>query len=69
MEERFPSGEFQFDGEISKNVLEDWINQIEDLPELLEDAVKDLNEEQLDTSYRSEGWTVDKWFIILRIVI
>ena len=39
-------------------MLEDWINQIENLPELLEDAVKDLNEEQLDTPYRSGGWTV-----------
>ncbi|PAE31325.1 YfiT family bacillithiol transferase [Bacillus sp. 7884-1] len=35
-----------------------WINEIEVLPRLLRDAVKDLDNEQLDTAYRSGGWTV-----------
>ncbi|MEH7748645.1 putative metal-dependent hydrolase, partial [Neobacillus drentensis] len=35
-----------------------WINEIEGLPRLLRDALKDLNNEQLDTPYRSGGWTV-----------
>ncbi|MDP4146555.1 MAG: putative metal-dependent hydrolase [Bacillota bacterium] len=58
MEERFPIGQFQFDGEITNNVTKSWINEIEDLPGLLRDAVKDLDNEQLDTAYRPGGWTV-----------
>jgi hypothetical protein len=58
MDMKYPIGEFQFDGEITNSVIKDWINEIEDLPKLLRDAVKDLDNEQLDTPYRSGGWTV-----------
>jgi hypothetical protein len=34
------------------------IGKIRDLPSLLEDAVKGLNDAQLDTPYRQGGWTV-----------
>ena len=34
------------------------IEKIERLPDLLEQAVKGLNEAQLDTRYRDGGWTV-----------
>lgn len=58
MDLKYPIGKFQFDGEITESVIKDWINEIEELPRLLIDAVKDLDKEQLDTPYRSEGWTV-----------
>ncbi len=58
MDLKYPIGKFQFDGEITESVIKDWINEIEELPRLLRDAVKDLDKEQLDTPYRSEGWTV-----------
>ena len=58
MDLKYPIGKFQYDGEITKSVTKDWINEIEELPSLLRDAVKDLDNEQLDTPYRSGGWTV-----------
>ncbi|WP_416829208.1 YfiT family bacillithiol transferase [Ectobacillus polymachus] len=58
MNDRYPIGEFQFDGEITAQVIEGWINKIEELPKLLRDAIGDLENEQLDTPYRLEGWTI-----------
>lgn len=58
MDMKYPIGKFQFNGEITYNITKDWINEIESLPRLLRDAVKDLDNEQLDTPYRSGGWTV-----------
>ncbi|KIL42710.1 YfiT family bacillithiol transferase [Jeotgalibacillus soli] len=58
MDMKYPIGNFQFDGEITNSVTRGWINEIEDLPRLLRDAVKELDNEQLDTAYRSGGWTV-----------
>lgn len=55
---KYPIGTFQFDGEMTSNVTEQWINEIEELPTLLREAVKDLNNDLLDTPYRSGGWTV-----------
>jgi hypothetical protein len=55
---RYPIGKFQFNGEITNSVTKGWINEIEDLPGLLRVVVRDLDNEQLDTSYRSGGWTV-----------
>ncbi|MGM0844922.1 MAG: YfiT family bacillithiol transferase [Bacillota bacterium] len=58
MDMKYPIGIFHFDDEITSSVTSVWINEIEDLPRLLRDVVKDLNNEQLDTAYRSGGWTV-----------
>lgn len=58
MEMKYPIGAFQFDNEITSSVIRIWIDEIEDLPRLLRDAVKNLDNEQLDTAYRSGGWTV-----------
>ena len=58
MNMKYPIGTFQFDDEITNSVTSVWINEIEDLPRLLRDAVKNLGNEQLDTAYRSGGWTV-----------
>lgn len=58
MNERYPIGEFEFDGKITRIEIEEWIKQIEDLPELLAVAVSGLNDQQMDTAYRLGGWTV-----------
>ena len=58
MDLKYPIGQFQFNGEITKNVTSIWINEIEDLPRLLRDAVRDLDNIKLDTAYRTGGWTV-----------
>ncbi|MGD6879634.1 YfiT family bacillithiol transferase [Bacillus infantis] len=58
MDLKYPIGNFQFDGEITNSVTRDWIDEIENLPRLLRDAVKDLDDKQLDTPYRPGGWTV-----------
>jgi len=57
MDMKYPIGIFRFDDEITSSVTSVWINEIEDLPRLLRDAVKDLDNEQLDTAYRFGGWT------------
>jgi len=58
MDVRYPIGKFNYNGEMSNAVISGWIDEIEELPRLLRDAVKDLDNEQLDTSYRPEGWTL-----------
>ncbi|MFL0585003.1 YfiT family bacillithiol transferase [Solibacillus silvestris] len=55
---KYPIGSFQFDDEITSSVISEWIDEIEDLPRLLQDTVKNLDDEQLNTPYRSGGWTV-----------
>ena len=41
----------------SEKQLRDWINDIRYLPSLLELAVNNLDEAQLQTPYRPDGWT------------
>ena len=58
MNMKYPIGIFQFDDEMTSSVINTWINEIENLPRLLRNAVKNLDDEQLNTPYRSGGWTV-----------
>ncbi|WP_026581317.1 YfiT family bacillithiol transferase [Bacillus sp. J33] len=58
MDLRYPIGKFNYDGEPTAELLERWIKEIEELPFELKEAVKGLNDEQLDTAYRSDGWTI-----------
>lgn len=55
---QYPIGQFAHDGTITANDIEGWIDDIAALPRELRAAVKDLNDAQLDTPYRPEGWTV-----------
>ncbi|MBD1380523.1 YfiT family bacillithiol transferase [Metabacillus arenae] len=55
---RYPIGQFKYEKELSMNVIEKWINEIEVAPAKLKAAVKNLTDDQLDTPYRSGGWTV-----------
>ncbi|EAO51494.1 Hypothetical cytosolic protein [Bacillus thuringiensis serovar israelensis ATCC 35646] len=43
---------------ITEEMIDTWIQEIEDLPHELTKAIKDLDQKQLDTPYRVGGWTV-----------
>lgn len=55
---KYPIGAFVFDKESVKNSVKKYIQEIEETPLLLKKAVKGLTEEQLNTPYRKNGWTV-----------
>ncbi|MBW5448106.1 bacillithiol transferase BstA [Cohnella sp. CFH 77786] len=55
---RYPVGKFSHEGEITPSQREEWIREIEQLPERLAAAVSGLSQDQLDTPYRDGGWTV-----------
>lgn len=55
---KYPIGKFTRVASISAQDLSKWISDIEALPSQLHDAVKNLNDAQLDTPYRPGGWTI-----------
>ena len=55
---RYPIGEFDCPKEITKGQIESWISILKHFPDRLEQLVSNLTDEQLDTVYRSEGWTI-----------
>lgn len=55
---RYPVGEFAVTGETTPSRLEGWIAEITEAPARLRAAVHGLTNEQFDTPYRPEGWTV-----------
>jgi uncharacterized damage-inducible protein DinB len=54
----YPIGQFVKPSVIDAFKIEDWINQIEELPARLYQEVSNLNDHQLNTPYRPQGWTV-----------
>lgn len=54
---RYPIGRYSFEGMTVKH-REQWIAELAKLPEQLKAAIAGLDDEQLDTPYRSGGWTV-----------
>lgn len=55
---RFPIGEFDKNIELSPEMRAEFIRIIGDLPKTIRKALEGLSDEQLDTPYRPEGWTV-----------
>ncbi|CAM1341041.1 YfiT family bacillithiol transferase [Tenacibaculum amylolyticum] len=55
---RYPIGQPQIPSKILATHLTDWISTLELFPKKLENLVKHLSDEQLDTPYRSGGWTI-----------
>ena len=55
---KYPIGQFECPINISEAQIESWISILEHFPTRLENLVKDLSDEQIDTSYRPKGWTV-----------
>lgn len=54
----YPIGKFTPDRDITPEKIAACIRDIEALPARLRDALRGLNDRQLDTPYRPEGWTV-----------
>ena len=58
MDLRYPVGTFEFEGSLSSGQRDTLIDQIAVTPEKMRTAVAGLSDEQLNTPYRPEGWTV-----------
>ncbi|MDQ2937821.1 MAG: putative metal-dependent hydrolase, partial [Acidobacteriota bacterium] len=58
MDLRYPVGPFTFEGTLSKEQRRTLIDQIAATPERMRAAVKGLSDQQLNTPYRREGWTL-----------
>ena len=56
---RFPTGKYE-PKPYSEQQKQDWLNDIKFLPQLLENAIVNLDEPQLHTPYRDGGWTVQQ---------
>lgn len=54
---RYPIGKFMFEG-MTPQQRERWIEELEQLPAQLKLAIKGLDDEQLDSPYRTGGWTI-----------
>lgn len=57
MDPRYPIGEYQVQP-YSDELKEQWLADIKFLPNALESATANLDEQQLHTPYRDGGWTV-----------
>lgn len=55
---RYPSGKFTPDSHVTNDKRKAWIRQIADTPRALRAAVAGLDDAQLDTPYRPDGWSV-----------
>jgi hypothetical protein len=55
---QYPIGKHKAPDEYSPEYIKDTISQIASFPERLKREVINLNDEQLDTPYRKEGWTI-----------
>ena len=55
---KYPIGKFQAPATITDLQIKKWINQLEEFPMRLRAAAMGLADEQMDTRYRSEGWTL-----------
>ena len=55
---KYPIGQFKCPEIITSDHLKSWIDVLEQFPSKLRDLVKHLDDKQLDTAYRPEGWTV-----------
>ena len=55
---KFPIGPFEKPATITPEILSKWISDISTFPNRLKNEVNHLTNEQLDTKYRPNGWTI-----------
>src|SRR6201996_4637795 len=55
---RYPTGRFKPPVSYTQHAINGWINDIKVLPGKMRNAVIGLNEGQLNTQYRTGGWTI-----------
>ncbi len=57
MDLKYPIGKFECPQHITPDQITNWISDIEELPSKIIELVSNFTEEQLETPYRSGGWT------------
>lgn len=55
---RYPIGQFKKPDIITNAHQDDWVSVLENFPTRLESLVINLTDDQLDTPYREDGWTI-----------
>lgn len=55
---RFPIGKFEAPQVLTQELIDGYVKDIETFPARLKQAVNGLNDSQLDTPYRPDGWTI-----------
>ncbi|MBI4520157.1 MAG: bacillithiol transferase BstA [Gemmatimonadetes bacterium] len=55
---RYPVGHFKWDPDLTEAKRRGWMQAIGEAPRAMRAAVKGLTDQQLDTPYRPDGWTV-----------
>lgn len=60
MNNRYPIGKLSLPDKITEVDRRQWLNEIEEAPERLYQAVKGLTKEQLATAYRHNGWKLSQ---------
>jgi len=55
---KYPIGKFHFPAVVTPQNISSWIADIESAPAKIAAAVDGLTDEQLDTPYRLDGWTI-----------
>lgn len=55
---KYPIGKYRNPKIITDSHISEWISTLAELPVKLADLVKNLTEDQLETPYRPNGWTV-----------
>lgn len=55
---RYPIGRYKKPETYTTQQINNWIEDIAQLPKKMRKATEDLSDEQLDTPYRPEGWTI-----------
>lgn len=55
---KYPIGKLIVPENITSKNIEDWISILEKFPQELEFLTRELSENQLDTRYREQGWTI-----------
>ena len=58
VELKFPIGKFKKPNDITTDTLAGYITDISIFPRQLRDEVENLSSDQLDTAYRTDGWTI-----------
>jgi len=55
---RYPIGKFHYEGTPTEDQKKKYLDEIEQAPAKLRAAVEGLSDQQLNTPYRPDGWTV-----------
>jgi uncharacterized damage-inducible protein DinB len=55
---RYPIGKFHYEGTPTEDQRKKYLDEIEQAPAKLRAAVEGLSDQQLNTPYRPDGWTV-----------